>query len=67
MLYVLNFDCLCVIIACLVKEPIPKEEPIVPNNPTPDGEHLSEDEDKSHWTFLIILLLYVWLSLVEPD
>jgi hypothetical protein len=48
MLYVPNFDCLCVIIACLVKEMIPKEEPIVPNDLTLDGEHLSEDEGKSH-------------------
>jgi hypothetical protein len=59
MLCVLNFDCLCVIIACLIKVPISKEEPNVPNDPTADGEHLSEDEGKSHWTFLIILLLYV--------
>jgi hypothetical protein len=28
-----------------VKEPIPEEEL---NDPTPDGEHLSEDEGKSH-------------------
>jgi hypothetical protein len=48
MLYVLNIDCLCVIIAYLVKELIPKEESNVPNDPTPDGEHLSEDEGKSH-------------------
>jgi hypothetical protein len=41
MLYVLNFDCLCVIIACLVKESIPKEEPIVPNDLTPDDKHLA--------------------------
>jgi hypothetical protein len=38
----------CMIIACRVKEPIPEEEPNIPNDPTPDGEHLSEDEVKSH-------------------
>jgi hypothetical protein len=48
MLYVLNFDSSCVVIACRVKEPIPEEGPNVPNDPTPDGEHLSEDEGKSH-------------------
>jgi hypothetical protein len=31
-----------------VKEPIPEEEPNILNDPTPDGEHLSEDENKSH-------------------
>jgi hypothetical protein len=35
-------------IAYHVKEPIPEEEPNVPNDPTLDGGHLSEDEDKSH-------------------
>jgi hypothetical protein len=35
-------------IACRVKEPIPEKEPNVPNDLTPDGEHLSEDEGKSH-------------------
>jgi hypothetical protein len=48
MLCVLNFDCLCVIIACRVKEPIPEEGSNVPNDPTADGEHLSKDEGKSH-------------------
>jgi hypothetical protein len=48
MLYVLNFDCLCVIIACGIKEPIPEKEPNVPNDPMTDGEHMSEDEGKSH-------------------
>jgi hypothetical protein len=33
---------------CRIKEPILEEEANVPNNPTPDGEHLSEDEGKSH-------------------
>jgi hypothetical protein len=42
---VLNFDCLCVVIAYHVKESIPEEEP---NDPTPDGEHFSEDEGKFH-------------------
>jgi hypothetical protein len=36
------------IIACRIKEPTPEEESNVLNNPTPDGEHLSEDEGKSH-------------------
>jgi hypothetical protein len=36
------------IIAYRIKEPIPEEEPNVLNDPTPDGEHLSEDEGKSH-------------------
>jgi hypothetical protein len=35
-------------IAYRVKELTPKEEPNIPNDPTTDGEHLSEDEDKSH-------------------
>jgi hypothetical protein len=48
MLCVLNFDCLCVIIACLIKVSISQEEPNVPNDPTADSEHLSEDEGKSH-------------------
>jgi hypothetical protein len=34
-------------IACRVKEPIP-EESNVPNDPTLDGEHFSEDEDNFH-------------------
>jgi hypothetical protein len=34
----------------LIKEPISEEEPNVLNDPTPDGEHLSEDEGKSYWT-----------------
>jgi hypothetical protein len=33
------------IIAYRIKEPIPEEEL---NNPMPDGEHLSEDKDKSY-------------------
>jgi hypothetical protein len=48
MLCVLNFDFLCVIIACCIKEPITEEEPNVPNDPTLDSEHLSEDKGKSH-------------------
>jgi hypothetical protein len=36
------------IIASHVKEPILEEEPNVPNDPVPNGEHFSEDEDKSH-------------------
>jgi hypothetical protein len=36
------------IIASRVKEPILEEEPNVPNDPVPDGEHFSEDEGKSH-------------------
>jgi hypothetical protein len=35
-------------IVCCVKESIPKEEPNALNDPTPDGEHFSEDECKSH-------------------
>jgi hypothetical protein len=65
------YDCVLSLLACVIiwhdKEPIPEEELNIPNDPTPDGEHLSEDEGRSHWTFLIILLLYVWLSLVEPS
>jgi hypothetical protein len=38
----------CVIIACHVKEPTPEEEPNVVNDPTPDREHFSKDEGKSH-------------------
>jgi hypothetical protein len=38
----------CMIISGRVKEPIPEEEPNVPNDPVPDGEHFSEDEGKSH-------------------
>jgi hypothetical protein len=38
----------CLIIACRVKEPISEEEPNIPNDPTSDGEHFSEDEGKSH-------------------
>jgi hypothetical protein len=41
----------CMIIAGRVKEPISEEEPNVPNDPMPGGEHLSEDEGRSHWTF----------------
>jgi hypothetical protein len=37
-----------VIVACRVKGPILEEEPNVPNDPMPDSEHFSEDEDKSH-------------------
>jgi hypothetical protein len=47
--------CMCVLkfIVCLydcyrIKEPILEEEPNVTNDSTPDGEHLSEDEGKSH-------------------
>jgi hypothetical protein len=36
----------CMIVAYHIKEPI--QEPNVPNDPTPDGKHLSEDESKSH-------------------
>jgi hypothetical protein len=43
-----NVLLVCIIIACRVKEPIPKEEPNVPNDQTSDGEHMSEDEGKSH-------------------
>jgi hypothetical protein len=35
-------------IACRVKEPIPEKKPNIMNDPTPDVEHLSEDEGKSH-------------------
>jgi hypothetical protein len=35
-------------IACRVKELIPKEEPNVPIDPTADSEHLSENEGKFH-------------------
>jgi hypothetical protein len=35
-------------IACRVKESIPEEELNVLNDLTPDGEHLSEDDGKSH-------------------
>jgi hypothetical protein len=35
-------------IACRVEVSISEEEPNIPNDPTPDGEHLSEDEGKSH-------------------
>jgi hypothetical protein len=35
-------------IACRVKEPIPEDKSNVLNDPTPDGEHLSENEGKSH-------------------
>jgi hypothetical protein len=35
-------------IARHVNQPIPEEEPNVPNGLTPDGVHLSEDEGKSH-------------------
>jgi hypothetical protein len=38
----------CMIIDCRVKELISTEEPNAPNDPTADGEHLSEDEGKSH-------------------
>jgi hypothetical protein len=38
----------CMIITGCVKEPIPEEEPNVPNDPMPSGEHLSEDEGMSH-------------------
>jgi hypothetical protein len=31
-----------------VKEPIPKEESNISNDPTFDGKHFNEDEDKSH-------------------
>jgi hypothetical protein len=37
-----------VIIACRIKEPILEEGPNVPNDLTPDSEHFSEDEGKSH-------------------
>jgi hypothetical protein len=35
-------------IACHVEVSIPEEEPNIPNDLTPAGEHLSEDEGKSH-------------------
>jgi hypothetical protein len=64
------YDCVLSLFACVIiwrdKELIPEEELNITNDLTSDGEHLSEDEGKSHRTFLIILLLYVWLSLVEP-
>jgi hypothetical protein len=38
----------CMIVACHVKEPIPEEEPNIPNDQTPDNENFNEDEGKSH-------------------
>jgi hypothetical protein len=65
------YDCVLSLLACVIvwrdKEPISEEELNVPNDLTSDGEHLSEDEGKSHWTFLIILLLYVRLLLVKSS
>jgi hypothetical protein len=58
----------CVTVACRVKELIPEEEPNVLNDPTPDGEHLSEDEGKSHRTFdhiapiCMVVSSRVWLG-----
>jgi hypothetical protein len=48
----------CVIVWC-IKEPISEEGPNVPNDPTPGGEHLSEDEGKSHWLSWSYLILWM--------
>jgi hypothetical protein len=46
------YDCVLSLLVCVIvshdKEPIPEEELNVPNNLTPNGEHLSEEEGKSH-------------------
>jgi hypothetical protein len=39
---------LACMIACRVNELTPEEEPNAPNDLTPNGKHLSEDEGKSH-------------------
>jgi hypothetical protein len=49
------------------KEPVPEEDPTEENDPVTGAENVSKDEGKVSLNLLIILLLYVWLLVVEPD